>query len=405
MLDPYTPDALADPVSFWSRLRREAPVLGVPGSPGHFLVSRHDDIRRICSDPQRFSNELLATVQRGPDGRPRLQTAPFTESPHHRVLGTADGPVHRRHRRLLGQAFSTRRMNAFEGWLRRRADDIMGALTDHFDVMDALAAPLPVQAMVHLLGLPPEDWRRMLAWSASSMKLLGGLAGPEATGVLERDVEALQAHLATFVDPAPGGSAGASDGGVIALLRQAVAEGEIEAWEGAGLLFQLVVAGSETTVGLIGAAVRRLVEDQDRFEAIRADRSRVESLIEETLRLDGPAIGNYRRVVRDAELGDTKLPAGSTLTLLWGSANRDSDEFEDPDRFDMTRSNLKGHLAFGYGTHFCLGAALARLETRVAVEAILDHAPSVHLDGDPAELRVIPSLFIRRLECLPVRSR
>ena len=127
--------------------------------------------------------------------------------------------------------------------------------------------------------------------------------------------------------------------------------------------------------------------------------------IEETLRLDGPEIGNYRRTTRETELGGLPIPEGATLTLLWGSANRDASEFADPDAFDLDRPNLKSHLAFGHGTHFCLGASLARLEARVAIEAILDSGDSITLACDPNDLRIAPSLFIRKLEALPIRLK
>lgn len=125
--------------------------------------------------------------------------------------------------------------------------------------------------------------------------------------------------------------------------------------------------------------------------------------IEETLRLDGPAIGNYRRATRETELGGVRIPEGATLTLLWGSANRDASEFADPDVFDLHRPNLKSHLALGHGTHFCLGASLARLEARVAIETMLDSANTIELACASEDLRGVRSLFIRKLEGLPIR--
>jgi cytochrome P450 len=409
MLDPYSPDSISDPVSLWARLREEAPVFEVPGSDGHFLISRYADVRRVCENFEVFSNELLASVQRGADGRPRLLSTPSKDSPYGRVIGAADGEIHRRHRRLLAPAFSARRMKLFEEWLRLQAQELLHPRSEEFDVMRALAEPLPVQAMAHLLGLPSEDWQRLFNWSESAMELIGGLAEPASFATLYGDIEALQAYLGEHIDlDGPCRSIDLTDrasdvGGVIRLVSDAVAAGAIEMWEASGLLFQLVVAGSDTTVGLIGAAIRRLAEESPRAELLREDRAKIGPFIEEILRLDGPAIGNYRRATCETELGGVRIPEGATLTLLWGSANRDASEFTDPDVFDPSRPNLKSHLALGHGTHFCLGAALARLEARVAIETILDSANTIELACASEDLRGVRSLFIRKLEGLPVR--
>ncbi len=412
MLDPYSPESIADPVSFWARLREEAPVFAVPGSPEHFLVACYADIRRVCDDFETFSNELLASVQCGPDGRPRLLRALAADSPHGRVIGVADGEVHRRHRKLLTRAFSARRMKEFEQWLRSRAQALLRERAERFDVVRMLAEPLPVQAMAHLLGLPFDDWRRLFDWSESAMRVIGGLVPVDALAPLFQDLVALQTYLADHVgpgtsilEPNPGVDPRDADEGVIRLLSDAVATGTIEKWEASGLLFQLVVAGSDTTVGLIGAAIHRLAEDPRRWSVLQQDRAKIGPFIDETLRLDGPAIGNYRRTTRETELGGVAIPEGATLTLLWGSANRDSSEFADPDAFDLDRPNSKGHLAFGHGTHFCLGASLARLEARVAIEAMLDSGDSIAFACDPHNLRIAPSLFIRKLEALPIRLK
>ncbi len=412
MLDPYSPEAIADPISFWARLRDGAPVFAVPGSPGHFLVARYADVQRVCDDVETFSNELLASVQCGPDGRPRLLRIPAADSPHGRVIGTAEGELHRRYRKLPARLFSTRRLREFEVWLRSRAEALLCERTEAFDVVKMLAEPLPVQAMAHLLGLPFEDWRRLFDWSESAMRVIGGLVPVDALAPLYEDLVALQHYLTQHVargdsltELTPATDPRDQDDTVIRLLSAAVAAGTIEAWEASGLLFQLVVAGSDTTVGLIGAAIRRLAEDPRRWSILRQDRTSIDPFIEETLRLDGPAIGNYRRTTRATEFGGVAIPEGATLTLLWGSANRDASEFADPDAFDLERPNLKGHLAFGRGTHFCLGASLARIEARVAIEAMLDSGDSITFACDANDLRMAPSLFIRKLEALPIRLK
>lgn len=404
-LDPYAPQSLADPVAFWTRLRREAPVLEVPGSPGHFLVSRHEEVRLICSRPEIFSNELVAISQLGPDGRPRLTTAPASGTPHGRVLGATDGEPHARHRRLLVRALSARRMRRVESWVRERARSLVGEAAGEHDAIDTLAGPLPVQTMLHLLGLPAEDWRRLWAWSGPVQMLMGGFAAPEAIERLSREVDALQDYLAPFVDPSSNRDAGAAPEAesIAAILREAVATGELEIWEARGLLLQLVVGGSETTIGLIAAAIRRIASDPAVARALREDVESIVPFLEETNRLDGPAVGSYRRTTVDTELAGIAIPAGSTLTILWSSANRDERVFSDADRFEPTRPDRKAHLGFGHGTHFCIGAALARTETRAIVEALLAQYRTIELGPGAEPARFMPSLLGRRLATLPLR--
>ena len=162
-------------------------------------------------------------------------------------------------------------MKNFEHWLRLRAQELLREQAQEFDVMRVLAEPLPVQAMAHLLGLPFEDWRRLFAWSESAMQLIGGLTPPDATAPLFGDLEAMQAYLSERIAPGTPehpANPGDHDESVVRLLSNAVAEGKIETWEASGLLFQLVVAGSDTTVGLIGAAIRHLAEDPGRWSLL-----------------------------------------------------------------------------------------------------------------------------------------
>lgn len=181
------------------------------------------------------------------------------------------------------------------------------------------------------------------------------------------------------------------------------AESRLEHWEAQAILFQLVVGGIETTVGLIAAAVHHATRQPELWTRLGDEPDVLAAFVEESIRIDGPAIGNLRRTTRDAELAGVPLPEGSTVALLWGSANRDESWFPNAERFVLDRPNIKAHLGFGLGQHFCLGAALARLETRVALQALRAHAKQIALDCDPAALRHKPSMGIRSLRTLPVR--
>jgi cytochrome P450 len=170
-----------------------------------------------------------------------------------------------------------------------------------------------------------------------------------------------------------------------------------------GILFQVLVGANETTVAAIGSALLLSAQFPDVFATVSKNQTLIPNYLEEVLRRETPAQGNYRKTTVDTKLAGVTIPAGSTLTLLWAAANRDENEFENPEQLIIDRPNIKNHLGFGQGIHFCVGAALARLETRVAMEAFLatTGGSTVSLVEEP--VTYIPSLFIRRLARLNVR--
>jgi cytochrome P450 len=167
------------------------------------------------------------------------------------------------------------------------------------------------------------------------------------------------------------------------------------------ILLQLLTAGTESTTALLGTAVRLLLEGPALEARLRAEPELVPTYVEEALRLESPFRGHFRQARRDAEVAGTRIPAGTRLMLLWGSANRDERRFERPDELDLARPNPRSHLAFGIGIHHCLGAALARLEARVSLECLLERTRRVRLTRG-ARLRHLPSVLVRRLAALPI---
>ena len=166
------------------------------------------------------------------------------------------------------------------------------------------------------------------------------------------------------------------------------------------ILLQLLTAGNETTTSAIGSALRLMLENPDVEARIRADGTLLEPFIEEVLRLESPLHGHFRLVRRDTEIAGMALPQRSRVMLLWGAANRDGDEFPNPDAIDLARRNAKAHLAFGLGIHHCIGAALARLETRVVLETLLARTSALRLTDQ--KISHVPSLLVRSLAALPV---
>ena len=188
--------------------------------------------------------------------------------------------------------------------------------------------------------------------------------------------------------------------GDLARLALAGPEAGLSRDEALGIAYQLVVGGSETTVGLLASAMRFAAELPGAWERLRAGPGEIPAFVEESVRLETPGLGSYRRTTRALEIEGVVLPEGATLALLWASANRDEAEFSGPDRFVLHRPNIKAHLGFGYGTHFCLGAAVTRMETRIVLEVLLARASRARIARPPEELRFVPTVFIRRLVAL-----
>lgn len=405
MWNPVDPGTVEDPFPFWCWLRREAPVYEVPGAEGYFLVSRYADILEVTRDAESFASDLQAVLQRDEEGRPRLARTQLIGEPQAQVLGVADGETHARHRRVVGRTFSPSRMERMSQLALEIAERCIECFADtgEIEVVEALAIPVPRELTTQLLGLPLEDQPRLQHWTDQAFLMAGALAGAEELATAWEATEGFHAYLADRLAEALS-CPGEDVLGDLARAIRARERGEegLEPWEARAILYQLVVGGVETTVGLITATIHHATIQPGAWRRLREAPDQLTSFIEEVIRLDGPAIGNYRRTTRDVELAGVRLPKGSTLTLLWGSANRDEAQFPEPERFVVDRPNIKTHLGFGLGKHFCLGAALARMETRVTLQGLLRrYERLVPLDQQDM-LRHRPSLQVRRLASLRV---
>jgi cytochrome P450 len=394
--DPLAPAVLECPYAHWAALRSEAPVVEVADG-GYWLVSRAEDVRTVVRDPARFSSNLVAAMfaQVGID----VQAARGEGAVD--VLATADPPAHARHRRLVNRTFTIHRIAAMETAIRTFAETLLAACDGPatLEWMEAFAVPLPLTVIADVLTLPRADVPRLRLWSDDAIALLSGTTPPGELLALVGSVVSLQQYLgerlATEWD--------APRSGIIGDLARAAHDAD-DPWsrdEVVSILIQLLTAGNETTTSLIGSAVRMLAERPDVQATLRADPLRIPSFIEEVLRLESPFKGHFRVVREACVLGGVSLPAGARLLLLWGSANRDARAFPAADQIDLDRSNPKAHLAFGEGIHFCVGAPLARLEARLALETLLARTRSIQL-AKGASVRHLPSVFVRRLAALEI---
>jgi cytochrome P450 len=399
-LVPLDEDAYyQDPVGFFARLRESRPVAPVrmPGYGRMWVVTRYEDVRSALTDPR-----LAKDVHRWPGGS---RSRPSEADNLHAHMLHSDPPDHARLRRPVQKAF-TPRLAALRPRAERIAaellDDMAAARGDVIDLLGAYARPLPVTVLCELLGVPVPDRERILA----SVLAYGS---PGRPGESQRVTRELAAYLTGLIAAR---RAGPGDDLLSALVRDSAAE-EDAAGEGAkdGLTgtellsaaFQLIMAGFDTTVNLIASGSLALLTHPAENARLRADPSLLPAAVEELLRFTNPLKhATDRFTTEDVTIGEVVIPAGEWILIATSSANRDPAQFPDPDRLDVGRA-ASGHVAFGYGIHYCLGAPLARMEAEVALGALLPRFPGMSLAVPPGELRWRPVSLMHGLESLPVR--
>ncbi|HUC37849.1 MAG TPA: cytochrome P450 [Acidimicrobiales bacterium] len=389
--DPYDLEIDADPYPIWKRLRDEAPLY-YNEKFDFYALSRFDDVEKGLLDWETYRSgkgtviELLkANADRGPDERIFPGSVLFE-----------DPPIHHLHRALLSRVFTPSKMNSIEPKVRefcaRSLEPLVGS--GRFDFIRDLGAQMPMRTIGYLLGIPEEDQEAIRDRLDENLRLVDG----------EPAVRAADTDHEMFAEYIDWRAKNPSDDVMTQLLtvefdddtgtRRRLTREEILAYVGL-----LAGAGNETTTRLIGWTGKLLAEHPDQRREIAKDRSLVPQAIEEILRYEAPSPVQARYVARDVEHHGRSVRESSIMVLLNGSANRDERQFQDADRFDIHRKAGR-HLSFGYGIHLCLGAALARLEGRVALDEVLQRFPEWEVDWDNAVMaRVYP---VRGWETLPV---
>jgi cytochrome P450 len=366
---------LQNPYPFFARLRKEAPVTFSP-MLGMWLISRHDDITEVLDNPSSYSSAaaILSADQLTPEAQAILGPGPIL---HDSPLNM-DPPAHTRLRRFLQRGLLPARVAKREPRIRAFAHTLVESFIQDgkVNLIERFAYPLPVQVILDLLGVPMEDMEKIKHWSSALFGLLFAQAPPEAQPALARSVVEYRAYCTRLIeqrkrepqDDLTSDLVHTEPGG------EALTMPELVSLIGGALL----AAGHETTTAQIGLSVKNLLEKPERWQSLREDRTLIPKAVEECLRLEGSAPGLTRTATQDVQVGGVLLPKGSRLLLLYTSANHDEAHFPAPEQFDLQRLNMQ-HLSFGRGIHFCLGAPLARLEVRVALEVLLDRIPDMRL--------------------------
>jgi cytochrome P450 len=373
------------PHDAFTRLRCEAPVWWhdstshTPDGTGFWVVSRHAEMQSIGSDAETFSS---SRAPEAPGGGTLIEDLPYGFAAGV-LLNMMDDPRHHRIRRLVTPAVAPRALALLEEELRARTATILDAVAarGRCDFLVDVAVELPLQAIAMLMGIPDEDRHDLMAWTNATLtyddRELGACSASS-----EQAAAAMAAYGTALIERkrAEGGD------DIVATVARATIEdedGELEPLSDLELLMffnLLIAAGSETTRNAIALGMAALIDSPGQWDLLRHDRSVWPGAVEEILRWSSPTLYNRRTATRNVEVAGEKIRAGDKVTLWWASANRDEEVFDDPFTFDVRRSP-NPHLAFGYRSHFCLGANLARLEIRIMLEELQARFERLSLDA------------------------
>ncbi len=370
----------ADPYPFYARTREEAPVFFSPTIDA-WMVSRRADAVAVLKDHRRFG---AATAHH----RTRSQYSPEVLAVFSQILIrdagiiSVDPPEHTRLRRLANSALSRGRILGLEPHIRRFSDRLIDQFEPHgrADFVAQFAHPFPVMVIGKLLDLPETEFEPLRQWSEDLMALVAVDLPPEPQLRCAQSLLAFQRYLLALAEARcrdPGADL------VGDLVRAGAAEdGPLTPGEVAAMLQIVIVAGFETTIRLVSSCLCKVLAERRHWRALVAAPGGIPAVVEEALRFDGPVLTIMRKAREDVELGGQTIPKGALVGVLVGSANHDEAVFANPETFDAARERTSAHLAFGHGVHFCLGASLARLETRIGMEQLARRMPSLRLVPD-----------------------
>ncbi|MFD7500793.1 cytochrome P450 [Streptomyces sp. NPDC059850] len=387
---PLGGDFLADPHASYAALRRTGSVHRAVDPDGGplFLVTRYQDVRAAAADRRLSVSKRYARAARG-----HVHSMPAELDAH--LLNSAPA-THARLRRLVGTAFTPRRTESLREAVRQAADQLLDTMAskDRADVATDLAIPLSMTVICDLMGVPSDDRPDFRRWTDTLLSSEPG--APQRSREAMREMHRFLAHLIDRKRVAPGED-------LLSALIAARDEGDrLSEDELVAMAFLVLFGGYDNTASLITTSVLALLTHPRHLVAVRTGELAMDAVTEEVLRWNPPTMLAVRRfATEDIEIDGTAIPAGERVWLSWAAANRDPARFAEPDAFDPHREDTK-HLSFGHGSHFCPGAALARMENTIAVTSLVRRFPQLALLGSADDLRWTASLRSRSLRSLPV---
>ena len=393
---PFSPEHRRDPYATWRAVREAGPIYRSRVF-GTYLVTGYDDVLHMLRSPDFSSDRsdvpfvrLMARMAKGqPDFKGMIE----------RNLLAIDGAEHRRLRGLVSKAFTPRRVAALRPRLEQTVDEILDRAGEKeaIEIVRDLAHPFPVIAIAELLGVPPEDRDRFRAWSSQLVQLLDPFQGSGGAAPMSRATHEIFEYFRPLLRDR---REHPRDDLLSAMLAAAEEEGEaLDEIDLLSLASLVLTAGHETTSNLIANAVLCLLRFPDERKRLQDDLSLLPSAIDEVLRFESPIQFTDRVTTRDCDFAGQALRKNTIVGAVLAAANRDPARFPEPERFDITRAN-NNHLAFGQGNHFCLGSQLAKLETEIALGALLRRFPDFRGAPEPPAWR--RSMIIRGPESLPL---
>lgn len=406
--NPFDPDTLQCPFPHYAQMRTEEPVKHIP-SLGMYLVTRHDQVLEVLRNPTRYSSVFGgASMPLSEEDRAKTHAVIAEGYPRVPTMLTADAPEHTRYRRLVSKAFTPRVIAELEPVIRNIANRLIDAWpTDGpIEFVEDYAVPLPVEVIAHALNVPESRMADFKRWSDDSIAGIGTQISLEERLRAERGVNEYQHYFAEQLELR---RTEPRDDLLTNLLNARIEDDDpdvadqrpLDMAEMLSIVQQLLVAGNETTTKLLTETVRLLSEHPDHWRRLKKDPALAGPVIEEALRLSTPTQGMFRIAAEAHDLDGVAIPEGARIVAVFASANRDETVFPDPDTFDPSRENLRDHLAFGKGMHFCLGAALSRLEGKVTLEEFAKRIDDFTIDEDSQHV-YFPSFLLRGLTRLDV---
>lgn len=377
----FDPDIRADPHPTYRQIREQGPLIQNPLT-GFWMATSFDACQTVLRDPVTFSSGQL--------GIDPIRN--FLEAP---TMLFSDPPDHERLRAPVQRAFTPRSVAALEPQARVLSEQFLSSWQpdEPYEVVDQLSYPLPVTVIAEMMGIPSSDRESFRRWSDAAVAFN---AMGEGADLAVAEMEELKAYLAAAVETAKD----RAGDDLIRRLIDANDDGQLSDDELLASCVLLLVAGNETTTKLITNGVLQLASHPEQRALLVESPELIPGAVEELFRFDGTVQSTFRMVTQETEVEGVALSPGTMVLVMVAAANRDPSHFENPDDFDVTRSNAREHIGLGFGVHYCLGAALGRLETRVALEALLAAAPDYRVVNDG--LHYGPNFFLRGLEQLAI---
>jgi len=398
-LNPLLSPFKENPHPFYERARAEEPVYYNEVLQA-WIVTRHEDVATILREPHRFSS--LEATKGGPPYPPEVLAILAEGTSRVPTLVDNDPPDHTRFRSLVNKAFTPRRIAEREPFIRELANGLIDKFVNdgQADIVEQFSHPLASMVIADILGVPREDISKFKGFSDAVIGVLACQAPLPELIEYAKGMVAFHRYLKAQLEAR---EKEPRDDMFTDLVQNAPkAEPPISMNDLLGMLEQILFAGHETTSGLIAATVLHLLRNPDVLARARQDKSVLAAAIEEAARLETPVWAIYRITKEDVELSGVRIPKGERVQICYMSANRDEAKFACPHALDVSREHVTDHLAYGRGIHFCIGAPLARLEAKIALDLLFERLPNLQLVPDQT-ISIVPSATIRRLEHLLVR--